>query len=75
MQPPLLAPPPRPYGNASSNARTNHQSAPVAKSQTVVDDPFGMGDFGSNGLESAIGLIDKRILEMKVRFQNSYFIN
>jgi hypothetical protein len=41
----------------------------------VLSDPFGMGDFGSHDsgdpsqqeLENAIGLLDKRLLEMKVR--------
>jgi hypothetical protein len=42
---------------------------------SVLSDPFGMGDFGSHDsgdpsqqeLENAIGLLDKRLLEMKVR--------
>jgi len=41
----------------------------------VLQDPFGMGDFGNNDsgdpsqqeLENAIGLLDKRLLEMKVK--------
>jgi hypothetical protein len=40
----------------------------------ILSDPFGMGDFSSHDsgdpsqqeLENAIGLIDKRLLEMKV---------
>jgi hypothetical protein len=48
------------------------QPAPPAVS--VLSDPFGMGDFGSHDsgdpsqqeLENAIGLLDKRLLEMKV---------
>jgi hypothetical protein len=42
----------------------------------VLSDPFGMGDFGNQEsgepsqqeLENAIGLLDKRLLEMKVRW-------
>jgi len=41
----------------------------------VLQDPFGMGDFGNHDsgdpsqqeLENAIGLLDKRLLEMKVK--------
>jgi hypothetical protein len=40
----------------------------------ILTDPFGMGDFGNHDsadpsqqeLENAIGLLDKRLLEMKV---------
>jgi hypothetical protein len=47
----------------------------------VLSDPFGMGDFGSpvsrdpsqQELENAIGLLDKRLLEMKVR-QSQFLI-
>lgn len=50
---------------------TSRVSAPVSPSS----DPFGMGDFGAAGtepsqteLENAIGLLDKKILEMKDGF-------
>ena len=41
----------------------------------ILADPFGMGDFANHDsgdpsqqeLENAIGLLDKRLLEMKVR--------
>ena len=54
--PPLLAPPPKPA------QRRTPQDRP---------DPFGMGDFATVAptqvdLENAIGIIDKKILEMKV---------
>jgi hypothetical protein len=46
----------------------------------VLSDPFGMGDFGNHDsgdpsqqeLENAIGLLDKRLLEMKVRWSQIY---
>lgn len=75
VKPPLLAPPPRTINNNNNQTpvgATNHRSVPTsapAKSPfSAADDPFGMGDFGSNGLEAAIGLLDKRILEMKDGF-------
>jgi hypothetical protein len=44
----------------------------------VLSDPFGMGDFGNQDsgepsqqeLENAIGLLDKKLLEMKVRWSH-----
>jgi hypothetical protein len=55
-------------------------SRPTPKQQVpsavgVLQDPFGMGDFGNHDsgdpsqqeLENAIGLLDKRLLEMKVK--------
>jgi hypothetical protein len=47
----------------------------VPSAVSVLSDPFGMGDFGSHDsgdpsqqeLENAIGLLDKRLLEMKVQ--------
>jgi hypothetical protein len=55
---------------------------PVPSAVGVMSDPFGMGDFGSHDsgdpsqqeLENAIGLLDKRLLEMKVR-QCHFFIH
>ncbi|KAF6203906.1 hypothetical protein GE061_002244 [Apolygus lucorum] len=67
VQPPLLAPPPRPNGAPTAASRTITAPAPT-KPIPPTEDPFGMGDFGSNGLETAIGLLDKRILEMKDGF-------
>jgi hypothetical protein len=54
---------------------------PVPSAVGVMSDPFGMGDFGSHDsgdpsqqeLENAIGLLDKRLLEMKVR-QSQFLI-
>lgn len=58
--PPLLAPPPKPP--------KKRPEAPM--SPTIESDPFGMGDFASAplDLENAIGILDKRILEMKDGF-------
>ncbi|XP_069703551.1 PTB domain-containing engulfment adapter protein 1-like isoform X2 [Periplaneta americana] len=49
---------------------------PSSKKAAVLSDPFGMGDFSSHDsadpsqqeLENAIGLLDKRLLEMKDGF-------
>jgi hypothetical protein len=54
---------------------------PVPSAVGVLSDPFGMGDFGNHDsgdpsqqeLENAIGLLDKRLLEMKVR-QSQFLI-
>lgn len=64
--PPLLAPPPKP---------PKKRPEPTA-SPTLDSDPFGMGDFGSApvDLENAIGLLDKRILEMKDGFSRGLSI-
>ncbi|CAH1403738.1 unnamed protein product [Nezara viridula] len=64
--PPLLAPPPKP---------PKKRPEPTA-SPTLESDPFGMGDFGSApvDLENAIGLLDKRILEMKDGFSRGLSI-
>lgn len=42
---------------------------PAGQPRTSASDPFGMDDFGQsvqNGIESDMGLLDKRIKEMKV---------
>lgn len=59
--PPLLAPPPKPPKKRPENS---------ISTPTLESDPFGMGDFASApvDLENAIGLLDKRILEMKNGF-------
>lgn len=58
-----------PFNPATKIAKSVEQSSPAS-------DPFGMDDFGcqenvdpsQQELENAIGLLDKRILEMKVFF-------
>ncbi|KAK9504369.1 hypothetical protein O3M35_010717 [Rhynocoris fuscipes] len=66
--PPLLAPPPK-----TNNARKIGATNSVSNSSTPVTaelDPFGMDDFGNAPLdiENAIGILDKKILEMKDGF-------
>ncbi|GJQ88377.1 putative phosphotyrosine-binding domain, phosphotyrosine-interaction (PI) domain protein [Trypoxylus dichotomus] len=54
-----------PFNNVPTAATTTPNSAKIL-------DPFEMGDFGtvatSQDIENAIGLLDKRILEMKTGF-------
>ncbi|KAG8253614.1 PTB domain-containing engulfment adapter protein 1 [Homalodisca vitripennis] len=79
--PPLLAPPPKPVHARRSVTK---QSAPTMSTPDIFSspaltpssaDPFGMGDFSASGtepsqveLENAIGLLDRKILEMKDGF-------
>uniref|UniRef100_A0A4P6D847 Putative cell death protein 6 rhodnius neglectus n=1 Tax=Rhodnius prolixus TaxID=13249 RepID=A0A4P6D847_RHOPR len=64
--PPLLAPPPKTSTRKLTAGMSMNNSQPTS---TEVD-PFGMGDFGNAPLdiENAIGIIDKKILEMKDGF-------
>lgn len=74
-----VAPPPKPArdtGRRSQNADDifglspfKATPRPAGQPRTSTSDPFGMDDFGQsvkNGIESDIGLLDKRIKEMKV---------
>lgn len=75
-----MAPPPKPArdtGRRSQNSddlfglsQFKATPRPTGQSRTSsANDPFGMDDFGQtvpNGIESDIGLLDKRIKEMKV---------
>ncbi|XP_054280730.1 PTB domain-containing engulfment adapter protein 1 [Macrosteles quadrilineatus] len=76
--PPLLAPPPKPV-NARRSVPKQGPPADVFGSSPFMpnsnSDPFGMGDFNASGaepsqveLENAIGLLDRKILEMKDGF-------
>uniref|UniRef100_A0A224XPC1 Putative cell death protein 6 n=2 Tax=Panstrongylus TaxID=65342 RepID=A0A224XPC1_9HEMI len=64
--PPLLAPPPKTSTRKMGAGISMNNSQPTS---TEVD-PFGMGDFGSApiDIENAIGILDKKILEMKDGF-------
>ncbi|XP_050429068.1 PTB domain-containing engulfment adapter protein 1 isoform X2 [Adelges cooleyi] len=79
--PPLLAPPPKPARDTSRRTQNPDDifglspfkatPRPAGQSKTLSSDPFGMGDFGQtgqNGIENDIGLLDKRIKEMKDGF-------
>lgn len=77
----LVAPPPKPardLGRRSQNSDDifglspfKATPRPAGQPRTSASDPFGMDDFGQsvvqNGIESDIGLLDKRIKEMKVK--------
>ncbi|CAG9764969.1 unnamed protein product [Ceutorhynchus assimilis] len=80
---PLLAPPPKPAKRNNLSVNTNFErldgsqlsastTTPNSISSSKID-PFEMGDFNtssttSQDIENAIGLLDKRILEMKAGF-------
>ncbi|CAG9855818.1 unnamed protein product [Phyllotreta striolata] len=81
--PPLIAPPPKAARRTalSINSNVNNDASkdlfgttPFTPNSmgTKALDPFEMGDFGSaptpQDIENAIGLLDKRILEMKTGF-------
>ncbi|KAF7270174.1 PTB domain-containing adapter protein ced-6 isoform X2 [Rhynchophorus ferrugineus] len=81
--PPLIAPPPKPAkrNNISVNVSNDllsqfNQTTPVitptSASSAKILDPFEMGDFSTSAtpqdIENAIGLLDKRIMEMKTGF-------
>ena len=60
-----------------SNAKNGHSTNGSAKdmfgsepfaSESGSKDPFGMGQFGAQELETAIGAIDKKLAEMRVSF-------
>lgn len=71
-----VAPPPKPVNarrSGSKPATDMFGSSPFSPISNSSADPFGMGDFGASGtepsqveLENAIGLLDRKILEMKV---------
>ncbi|PSN38732.1 hypothetical protein C0J52_15352 [Blattella germanica] len=60
----------------SSPPSSNRAAMKLPAAGEILSDPFGMGDFGNNDsadpsqqeLENAIGLLDKRLLEMKDGF-------
>jgi hypothetical protein len=68
--PPLLAPPPKPAQRRTP--MTNSTTPSNLSHHQQQEDPFGMGDFATVppptqvDLENAIGILDKKILEMKV---------
>lgn len=76
-----MAPPPKPardMGRRSQNSDNIFGLSPFKATPrpagqprlSSTSDPFGMDDFGQtvpNGIENDIGLLDKRIKEMKVK--------
>ncbi|XP_025406758.1 PTB domain-containing engulfment adapter protein 1-like isoform X2 [Sipha flava] len=80
--PPLLAPPPKPVRDTGRRSQNSDDifglspfkatPRPAGQPRTSNSDPFGMDDFGqrvqNGGVESDIGLLDKRIKEMKDGF-------
>ncbi|XP_026821898.1 PTB domain-containing engulfment adapter protein 1-like isoform X2 [Rhopalosiphum maidis] len=79
--PPLLAPPPKPARDTGRRSQNSDDifglspfkatPRPAGQPRTSASDPFGMDDFGQsvqNGIENDIGLLDKRIKEMKDGF-------
>ncbi|XP_066249171.1 PTB domain-containing engulfment adapter protein 1-like [Euwallacea similis] len=81
---PFIAPPPKPAKRTNLTLNTQQStgsdqlslSTPTATPNSISSskiDPFEMGDFGANmttsqDIENAIGLVDKRIMEMKAGF-------
>lgn len=75
-----MAPPPKPMNARRSVPKQGPTSPDVFGSSPFAPnnaDPFGMGDFAASGaepsqveLENAIGLLDRKILEMKVSIAN-----
>lgn len=79
-----MAPPPKPardMGRRSQNSDDifglspfKATPRPAGQPRTSASDPFGMDDFGQSvqngGVDSDIGLLDKRIKEMKVKVVN-----
>lgn len=81
--PPAISPPPRPTPAADTKDLFGAEpfsppppSQPPPPAPPAVDDPFGMGSFqGSPGeIENAIGILDKRISEMKDGFSRGLSI-
>ncbi|KAJ9591282.1 hypothetical protein L9F63_002185, partial [Diploptera punctata] len=82
--PPLLAPPPKSsdpfkedlFGSTPFNPASSSAISCPPTGNSFKTDPFGMGDFGNHEsgdpsqqeLENAIGILDKRLLEMKDGF-------
>ncbi|KAL1502223.1 hypothetical protein ABEB36_007397 [Hypothenemus hampei] len=79
---PFIAPPPKPAkrSNLSLNTQMEVNIDPLSSATPTATpnshssfDPFEMGDFGGNSctsqeIETAIGMLDKRIMEMKAGF-------
>lgn len=89
LTPPLLAPPPkakdsrRQQNGMKKDLFGSTPFNPTTPTSTCLDDPFEMGEFSSfssvsnpsqQELENAIGLLDKRILEMKNGFSQGLSI-
>ncbi|XP_015602655.1 PTB domain-containing engulfment adapter protein 1 isoform X2 [Cephus cinctus] len=88
--PPLLAPPPKAKDSRRQNGAKEDlfgsvpfNPAPPSILKSEVNDPFEMGEFGATTaisgpsqqeLENAIGLLDKRLLEMKDGFSRGLSI-
>lgn len=76
----IVAPPPKPVRDTGRRSQNSDDifglspfkatPRPAGQPRTSTSDPFGMDDFGQtvqNGsVESDMGLLDKRIKEMKV---------
>lgn len=75
----VVAPPPKPARDTGRRTQNTDDifglspfkatPRPAGQPRTSASDPFGMDDFGKsvkNGIESDIGLLDKKIKEMKV---------
>lgn len=77
----VVAPPPKPARDAVRRSQNSDDifglspfkatpRPPAGQPRTSASDPFGMDDFGqtvqNGGVENDIGLLDKRIKEMKV---------
>lgn len=75
----LVAPPPKPARDTGRRTQNSDDifglspfkatPRPAGQPKTSVSDPFGMDDFGQsvpNGNESDMGLLDKKMKEMKV---------
>lgn len=89
--PPLLAPPPKAKDSRRQNGVKEDlfgsipfNPTPPANTKTEFNDPFEMGEFGASSpisspsqqeLENAIGLLDKRLLEMKDGFSRGLSID
>jgi len=90
IHPPLLAPPPKTAKRTINNNDSTRSfgqdlfgvspfnTTPTSPNSAKVIDPFEMGDFNNAAsqqeLENAIGLLDKRILEMKNGFSRGISI-
>lgn len=89
--PPLLAPPPKAKDSRRQNGVKEDlfgsipfNPAPSVNAKSEFNDPFEMGEFGATTavsspsqqeLENAIGLLDKRLLEMKDGFSRGLSID
>ncbi|OAD54266.1 PTB domain-containing adapter protein ced-6 [Eufriesea mexicana] len=89
--PPLLAPPPKAKDSRRQNGMKEDlfgsipfNPAPSVNTKNEFNDPFEMGEFGATTaisnpsqqeLENAIGLLDKKLLEMKDGFSRGLSID